>query len=218
MVESSRAVKSRSATTANETSNGNRRRNRASEVLDAAIRVFAEKGYSSASLQDIADEVGLLKGSLYHYIESKDDVLFEILEGSHKQALEIMRETDALNLEPVERLRYYVRSLTAWYLSHRERASIYFTEWRYLTGEHRDTVQAQRREFLSYFRQILGEAQRRNLTRADLNVNIASLYVLSAVNTVPLWFRPSGPITSSDIADEVAELACTTVFGGAAAD
>ena len=218
MVESSRAVKSRSVTTANEASNGNRRRNRASEVLDAAIRVFAEKGYSSASLQNIADEVGLLKGSLYHYIESKDDVLFEILEGSHKQALEIMRETDALNLEPVERLRHYVRSLTTWYLSHRERASIYFTEWRYLTGEHRDAVQAQRREFLSYFRQILGEAQRRNLTRADLNVNIASLYVLSAVNTVPLWFRPSGPITSSDIADEVAELACTTVFGGAAAD
>jgi AcrR family transcriptional regulator len=218
MAESPRATSSRAGKSRTGAANGNGRRNRAVEVREAAIRVFSAKGYSSASLQDIADEVGLLKGSLYHYIESKDTVLFEILENSHVQALEIMRETDALNLEPVERLRTYVRSLTAWYLSNRERASIYFTEWRYLSGEHRDAVQQQRREFLGYFRQILAEAQRRNLTRADLNVNIASLYVLSAVNTVPLWFRPTGPITSNDIADEVAELACATVFGATATD
>ena len=197
------------------TAQGNGRRNRAAEVHDAAIRVFSAKGYSAASLQDIADEVGLLKGSLYHYIESKDAVLFEILENSHKQAIEIMRQTDALNLEPVERLRSYIQSLTSWYLDNRERASIYFTEWRYLTGDYRDTVQQQRREFLGYVRQILAEAQRRNLARSDLNVNIASLFLLSAVNSVPLWYRTSGPITSSEIATEVAELAVTSVFGEA---
>jgi AcrR family transcriptional regulator len=213
MPQSTREAKSRTASP-----NGTVRRNRATEVLEAAIRVFSEKGYSSASLQDIADEVGLLKGSLYHYIESKDAVLFEILENSHTQALDIMRQTDALNLEPAERLRTYVHSLTNWYLLNRERASIYFTEWRYLTGDHREAVQQQRREFLGYFRQILAEAQRRNLTRPDLNVNIASLFVLSAVNTVPLWYRPSGPTTSSEIADEVAELACATVFGSGTVD
>jgi AcrR family transcriptional regulator len=180
-------------------------------VHEAAIRVFSAKGYSTASLQDIADEVGLLKGSLYHYIESKDAVLFEILENSHKQAMEIMRQTDSLNLEPVERLRSYIQSLTSWYLDNRERASIYFTEWRYLTGDYRDTVQQQRREFLGYVRQILAEAQRRGLTRSDLNVNIASLFVLSAVNSVPLWYRTSGPIKSSEIANEVAELAVASV-------
>ena len=195
------------------TSPANGRRNRAAEVNDAAIRVFSAKGYSAASLQDIADEVGLLKGSLYHYIESKDAVLFEILQNSHQQAIEIMRQTDALNLEPVERLRSYIRSLTSWYLENRERASIYFTEWRYLTGDYRDTVQQQRREFLGYVRQILAEAQRRELARSDLNVNIASLFLLSAVNSVPLWYRTTGPITSSEIADEVAELAVATAFG-----
>jgi AcrR family transcriptional regulator len=213
MPKSPRVARSRTAS-----ANGTGRRNRAAEVREAAIRVFSEKGYSSASLQDIADEVGLLKGSLYHYIESKDAVLFEILENSHEQALDIMRQTDALNLDPTERLRTYVCLLTNWYLSNRERASIYFTEWRYLTGDYRETVQQQRREFLGYVRQILAEAQRRSLTRADLNVNIASLFVLSAVNSVPLWYRPSGPITSSEIADEVAELACATVFGSGAVD
>jgi AcrR family transcriptional regulator len=194
---------------------GTGRRNRAAEVHDAAVRVFSAKGYSAASLQDIADDVGLLKGSLYHYIDSKDAVLFEILENSHMQAIEIMRQTDSLNLEPIERLRSYIRSLTSWYLDNRERASIYFTEWRYLTGEYRDTVQQQRREFLGYVRQILAEAQRRDLVRSDLNVNIASLFLLSAVNSVPLWYRTDGAITSSEIANEVAELAVASVFSEA---
>jgi len=188
------------------------RRNRSDEILPAAIKVFSEKGYAAASLQDLADAVGLLKGSLYHYIDSKEAVLFEILQGSHVQAVEIMVATDALDLEPAERFRSYVRSLTLWYLSNRERASLYFTEWRYLTGEYHDTVLQQRREFLGYVRQILAEAKRRDLTRPDIDINLASLFVMSAVNSVPIWFRPTGPTTAEETADEVAALACATVF------
>jgi AcrR family transcriptional regulator len=188
------------------------RRNRTAEILPAAIKVFSEKGYAAASLQDLADEVGLLKGSLYHYIDSKEAVLFEILQGSHAQAVEIMVQTDALDLEPEQRFASYVRSLTLWYLSNRERASLYFTEWRYLTGDYRETVVEQRREFLGYVRQILAEAQRRDRTRKDIDVQLAALFVMSAVNSVPIWFRPSGRTTAEQIADEVAALACATLF------
>src|SRR4051794_21445297 len=101
------------------------RRNRSDEILPAAIKVFSEKGYAAASLQDLASAVGLLKGSLYHYIDSKEAVLFEIFQASHAQAVEIMIATDALNLEPAERFKSYIRRLTLWYLSNRERASLY---------------------------------------------------------------------------------------------
>lgn len=188
------------------------RRNRATEILPAAIKVFSEKGYAAASLQDLADEVGLLKGSLYHYIDSKESVLFDILQGSHAQAVEIMVATDALDLEPEQRFASYIRSLTLWYLSNRERASLYFTEWRYLTGEFRDTVLEQRHEFLGYVRQILAEAQRRDRTRKDIDVQLAALFVMSAVNSVPIWFRDNGRRTAEQIADEVAALACATMF------
>ena len=58
------------------------RRNRSQDVLEAAVRVFHKKGYASSSIQDIADEVGVLKGSLYHYIDSKEDLLARLFEDS----------------------------------------------------------------------------------------------------------------------------------------
>ena len=55
------------------------RRRREREVLDVAARLFHERGYADTSVQDIADELGILKGSLYHYIEVKEDLLFRLL-------------------------------------------------------------------------------------------------------------------------------------------
>ncbi|HEY9563993.1 MAG TPA: helix-turn-helix domain-containing protein, partial [Nocardioides sp.] len=49
------------------------------DVVSAAARVFSEKGFGGASLEDVANEVGMLKGSLYNYIKSKEDLLFAIV-------------------------------------------------------------------------------------------------------------------------------------------
>ncbi|WP_167042373.1 TetR/AcrR family transcriptional regulator [Salinibacterium sp. ZJ454] len=189
------------------------RKNRAADIQTAAIKVFSEKGYSAASLQDLAEEVGLLKGSLYYYIDSKESILFEIFENSNDAVVEIMRLTDAQNLEPRDRLLEYTRQLTYWYLEHRDRASLYFTEWRYLTGEYSDIVREQRRQFISYVRQIIAEAQARGLTAPDVDVNISSVFIMSAVNSVPIWYQSSGPITRDEIAERTAELATRAVFG-----
>ena len=54
------------------------------EVVDAAAKVFAEKGYRAATLRDIAAELGMLKGSLYYYIETKEDLLYELLRRVHE--------------------------------------------------------------------------------------------------------------------------------------
>ena len=85
---------------------GGRRRDR--EVLDAATKVFHTRGYADASVQDIADELGILKGSLYHYIDSKEDLLFRLLEESHNEVDAILEEIEALtDIAPLERLAEY---------------------------------------------------------------------------------------------------------------
>ena len=66
--------------TKGQATDGRQRRNRSQDVLEAAVRVFHKKGYASSSIQDIADEVGVLKGSLYHYIDSKEDLLISIFD------------------------------------------------------------------------------------------------------------------------------------------
>lgn len=189
------------------------RRNREDEVMEAAVAVFSEKGYSAASLQDVADTVGLLKGSLYHYISSKESLLFRIFDEAHAQALILMTEVDELQLPPDRKLRDYVERLSLWYLGNRQRASLYFTEWRYLTGEYETSVRAQRREFEMYVRTILIDAQEAGLTRDDLDPRVTSSYILSAVNSVPIWYRPGGPLKPEELARQVAELSYQAAFG-----
>src|SRR4051794_38523212 len=78
------------------------------EVLSAAARVFHAQGYAGTSVQDVADELGILKGSLYHYISSKEELLFRLLDGTHTDVSRILDEVAAADLPPLERLREYV--------------------------------------------------------------------------------------------------------------
>jgi AcrR family transcriptional regulator len=182
------------------------RRNRDAQILEAAVQIFSEKGYAAASLQDVADAVGLLKGSLYHYISSKESLLHRIFLEAHEQARQLMDELDALDLPPDEHLRQWARRLTVFYLDNPERASLYFSEWRHLTGDELDEVQKQRREFATYFSGILNRAKKEGLARKDLDVKLATFYLMAAINGVLIWYKRGGSMSASRIADEVASL------------
>lgn len=188
------------------------RHNRDAEILEAAIDIFSRKGYAAASLQDVANTVGLLKGSLYHYISSKESLLFRIFNEAHASAELLMAEIDALELPVDLRLREFVRRLTLFYLQDRARASVYFSEWRHLTGDDRETVMAQRRGFERYVRNLINEAKREGLTREDLDPKLASFYLIAAINGVLIWYRPGGPRPAEDVAAEIAELSCSSVL------
>src|ERR1700760_1802047 len=92
-------------------------RRRDEEVLAAAARVFYAHGYADASVQDVADELGILKGSLYHYISAKEDLLFRLLSGTQEGVTRILDEVRALEgLAPLDRLRLYVQQQVAFNL------------------------------------------------------------------------------------------------------
>src|SRR5580658_9380050 len=88
-----------------------RKQERKQEVIDVAARVFHEKGYGSSSIQDIADGVGILKGSLYYYIDSKEDLLYEILRGVHEEALARIETAVAAETGTLAKIRAYVVAL-----------------------------------------------------------------------------------------------------------
>ena len=91
-----------------------KRRNRHEEVIDAAVQIFYEKGYSAAAIQDVADAV--LKGSLYYYINTQEDALFRICERAHEQSRGILEEVATRELPPLERIRAYIYAHVKWYL------------------------------------------------------------------------------------------------------
>src|SRR3954463_4495580 len=105
-----------------------RQRRREQEVLDAAARVFHERGYTDATVQHVADELGILKGSLYYYIETKEDLLFRLLEQVHDEVDELLAHVAAESegQPPLARLEQYVRVQVQHSVRHLARLSVYY--------------------------------------------------------------------------------------------
>jgi TetR/AcrR family transcriptional regulator, cholesterol catabolism regulator len=184
-------------------------------VLEAAVRVFHKKGYASASIQDVAEEVGVLKGSLYHYIDSKEDLLARIFEDSAGHFMEMLDEASGLDERPVERLRSFGRSCSFWYLRDIERVAIYATEWKHLTGKRRKEVLRIRETYESRLAGLIGEVKDSGEASPDLDVNFATYFIFGALNGLPDWYRRRGPDPAAKIADAYADLIVNTVVGGA---
>jgi TetR/AcrR family transcriptional regulator, cholesterol catabolism regulator len=187
------------------------RRNRQHEVIEAAIEVFWEKGYADASIQDVADRVGVLKGSLYHYISSKEQLLFDILDHSHAQGVEIIQRARELEGPPLERLQRFIEDYLGWYLRNIKRVSVYFSEGRFLTGERFATVRRQQKAYDEFVRELIIEAQEAGDADASLDPRLATLFVNAAVNGVSTWYQADGRYPPDRVAKDYAELALHTL-------
>lgn len=173
------------------------RRNRDAEVMEAAVRIFYEKGFAGASLQDVANEVGVLKGSLYYYFDSKEDLLLRIMKESHIQSEAIFERVSAKGLDPIEELDELLRELMQWYLDNVERVAIYFNEGRRLTGERLDEVEAAGRRFEQHLYTLLARAKKSGAI-GDVDLRLSIRFILGALNSVPTWHKPSTQRRLSD--------------------
>jgi AcrR family transcriptional regulator len=191
-----------------------RRRKRDDELLRAATRVFWRRGYPAATIQEVADEMGVLKGSLYYYIDSKEDLLFWIFDACHADASNIFRAVDDLQTPAIERLETFIRSFVEFYLLNMERVGLYFRQWRYLTGERRETVVRQRREYDRFISRLLREAQDAGEACRDLDAKYMAFFILGAVNGIMDWYSKDGSDEPRQIAAAYAEMAVSMIAAG----
>lgn len=182
--------------------------NRDDNVIAAAVSVMSEKGYASTSIQEVADRVGVLKGSLYHYFNSKEELLYRILEESHEQSREIHREVIELDLPPVETLLLYVRRLSEWYLANIERANIFFTEMKHLKGERQVAAAGWGRAFERDISDQVIAGQADGSIREDIDQRLLTRFIIGAVNNVRFWpsRRSSRQFDNDSIVDALVTL------------
>lgn len=194
-------------------STGGPRRNRSSELIEAAIQVFHEKGYASASIEDIAAAVGVRKGSVYHYIDSKEELLARIFEQSDQQSFALMEEISALDLTAIERLRSFARLWTLWYMANIERAGVYLRDWSHLTGERRERVRVARRSYLTRVAAMIDAIKEEGAADPGLDTRYATFFLFSAINGLVAWYRSDGPDSAARTADAYAEMIVGTIIG-----
>ena len=168
---------------------------RRDQILEEAARLFGRRGYHATSMRDIGQAAGLLAGSLYAHISSKEDLLHRIvLEAAHTflRSLEAIRAED---LTPEERLRKAMRAHVAVVASNVDAAWVFHHEWKALTGERREEIRRLRRRYERLWDEVV-----RDLPGAA-DPRFARLLVLSAANWTYTWYRPDGPLSPDEVAD-----------------
>ena len=179
---------------------------RKAEMIQAAARLFSERGYHGTSIQHLADALGLQKGSLYSHIGSKEELLFEVVNDGADRFLE--RGEKALSMEAFAtvRLRRLLVSHVETAIEHLDAATVFLNEWRYLSEERRAMVQTKRDRYESIVRQIVEEGIAAGEFRPDANVRFAARLVLSAGNWTYAWFKPGGELGPTEIGEKFADL------------
>src|SRR6185312_8580974 len=161
---------------------------RRNELTRAAARLFAEKGYHGTSTADLAEALGVQKGSLYAHIESKADLLWEVARdgaAAFHTALDEVPEEGPV----VERIRAALRAHLRVVAEQLDVATVFTREWRYLEGERREQFIAERRRYEERFRALFREGRELGELRTDLDDAAAARLALSAVNWAYTWLR-----------------------------
>lgn len=174
---------------------------RREQVVNTAARLFAERGYHATSIDDLVNAIGLTRGGLYHYTESKEQLLFNILDELMEPLLERAREILATPATPEEHLRAITRAWLEHIASHRNHMIVFNQERGTL---ERDPRWQQVCEARGTFEEMLADILCRG--QADGSFHIADpqltlLALLGAVNHTPQWYSPSGRLDAAEIAD-----------------
>src|SRR5260221_3901828 len=147
---------------------------RRTELTRQAARLFAEKGYDGTSIGDLAQAMGVQKGSLYAHIDSKQDLLYETMRdgaAAFHGALDSIPE----RLPATEKIRLALRAHLRIVAEQLDVATVFVREWRYLEDERRDEVLAERRRYEERIRDLFREGRELSELRADLDDAAATL-------------------------------------------
>jgi TetR/AcrR family transcriptional regulator, cholesterol catabolism regulator len=162
---------------------------RRTELTREAAKLFAEKGYHGTSIGDIAEALGVRKGSLYAHIASKEDLLYETMrEGA--DAFHAVLDAIPEELPAVEKIRLALRGHLRVVAEQLDVATVFVQEWRYLQGDRRNEIVAERRRYEERIRELFREGREHSELRADLDDGAAALLLLSAANWAYTWLQP----------------------------
>jgi len=173
-------------------------------IRDAAARLFAEKGYPSASVADLARACGVSKALLYHYYRDKEDLLADVAVSYVDRLAEIVAEVAAQGLPPAAHLRRLVEVFMAEYEHSAARHRVLVQDVKYLERAHRSRVLARQRKVVGAFAEVI-ERLAPAATRAELSKPL-TMILFGMINWTFTWLKDGGPLTYADMAPIVSDL------------
>jgi len=171
-------------------------------VVLGAARVFAARGYDQTSMQQLADELGIAAGGLYHYFRGKDEILYECWAIGHERVDDCIAEINAGGGTGLAKLRKliirYAEVMTTDYGKSLVRFDV-----RDLTDHNRKLVQASKRKIDRAFRAYIKDGIADGSIR-PCDIKLSAFAIAGSLNWIGHWYQPGGALTADEIAGEFA--------------
>jgi AcrR family transcriptional regulator len=178
-------------------------RNSRRDVVRAAGRLFADRGYHGTSMRDLGKELGLLGSSLYSHVSSKQDLLVEVVEEGARLFEESAARALATAGSATERLDALIAGHVAVVVDNIEVARTFLNEARMLDGEHRSRIIDARDHYEEAFRSVIREGREDGSLAGQVNPKMASIFILSILNALERWYRPDGQLDREALVAEL---------------
>jgi AcrR family transcriptional regulator len=174
-------------------------------LLQAAVRLFAAKGYHATSMQDIAEALGIQRGSIYYHITTKEDLLYEIMESSIKLLTARVEGIVSLPAPAGDRLRRFVEVHLEMLASMRAEFRVFLAELKSLSPGRRASLEPLRDHHERLLQTIIREGRASGEFR-EVHPRFAAFTVLSVCNWSCQWYSPRGAVDRAEVASILADV------------
>jgi AcrR family transcriptional regulator len=171
------------------------------KIIDAAAKVFREKGYKEATLEDIATEVNMLKGSLYYYIEKKDDLLYAVVERPLTEMTANLTQIVQSSDTPTVKLEKALKNHMYGFQTYQSELFVWISiEW--FKSEFGGEIHTLGDEYDRLFRKIIMEGVTKKEFRSDLDPKLITFAIFGVYNYLQRWYSPNNSYSLDDISTQ----------------
>ena len=181
------------------------------DIVSAAAKVFRTKGYHAATVRDIAEEVGILKGSLYHHFASKEELLYLVVKEPIAQMYRAIAEIAAADLAATEKLLRAISAHLEAFDRHYPHLFVYLREREAVKRRFREMIGFSPKEYYRCWQQILQEGVENGEFRSDFDIQVTSYGLLGMLNWSCEWYDPQGRLSIQEVAEEFTALALASL-------
>jgi len=179
---------------------------RLAEIYRTAAQIILRKGYDATSINDIANALGMTKAGLYHYINGKKELLFDIMNFGLDELDEEVATPAGEIEEPVERLRFIIASHAKLVTRGQGAITILVDEITALTPAQNRIITRRKREYFNRLRELLNKLKDEGKLQ-DVDTTAATFSLLGMISWLSRWFRHDGKMTQEQVADQITKIA-----------
>ena len=192
-------------------------------ILRTSARIFAEKGYHSTSMRDIARATEVSLAGLYYYCKSKEELLFLIQDNCfgrvHERLLERLRETT----DATAKLRLVIENHLSFFAANMAEMKVLSHEADSLAGEMHEHVTGRKQQYTRLVRRILSEVQQAQAAREGnsgqkVDLTVATYALFGMMNWIYNWYDPRGKLSVTDLVDNLTRLFLSGFLAGGTGD